>query len=720
MKIITWALLALALLTANVFGQSSPDPKAQLKIANALLPSLVQVEYQLQHDKGELPNQSGWGERCADCGNFHGNEVEDLVKSEQPLTTSGFLISASQVVSQDVQTHPRFIKNIHVRQGDKLVPARIVAYAMQQNAVVLELDESLPAAKPLKFDEKKSGPFFAVHYQRLNGQWNIAIKPVSDKITVPEHSAPFIAAAFASVVIDKAGNPVGISMKDELPLDNSWKGSPASSWKLLTAGQMNESLKKLIQTADGGLVRVMLNFRSPQLTDPTSRYNYNSSDKDDNQTEKNVTGLVIGENRVLILADLKPKVTARLQRITIFGADGKPLPAKFDVSLKDYGALVATTESPIGKTLSFSSESILQARNELLLAASVAIKGEKRVAYFSHNRIGSFKFGWRNQIYPEIADKNEDIFLFNTKHELVALPIARREKASADKFSRSEQKVLTAAQYLRALSQDHGQHTDPANVPLTEEDENRLAWLGIELQPMTAELARVNQVSEYTRDGEVGAMVTYVYSGSPAGEAGIKPGYILLRLHTAQNPLPLEVQLQENAYQEAFPWDRLDEVQDRYFERIPAPWPSIENAFTRQLTDLGVGTEYTAEFFHDGKLVQKNFAVVAGPTHYNSARRFTAEALGLTVRNLTYEVQRYLQRRDDEPGVVISRIEPGSKASVSGIKPYEVITHINDQPVNSIDTFENLLAIPGELKISIKRMAKGRIVKIAAPASPTE
>ena len=49
---------------------------------------------------------------------------------------------------------------------------------------------------------------------------------------------------------------------------------------------------------------------------------------------------------------------------------------------------------------------------------------------------------------------------------------------------------------------------------------------------------------------------------------------------------------------------------------------------------------------------------------------------------------------------------------MAGVKPYELITHINEQPVNNVKDFEKLVAIGGELKLSLKRMAKGRIVSI--------
>ncbi len=722
MKILSLLLLSVCLVTTNLFSAETPqDPKFQVKIATALRPSLVQVEYQLQHDKGELPNKAGWGERCPNCGQFHSNGVEDLVKNEQPLSTGGFLISSNRVVSKDVQTHARFIKNIRVRQGDKFVSAKVVSYAVDQNAVILELAEALPDSKPLKFEAEKKGPFFAAQYQPLNGEWNVSLKPVSDRVVTPEHSDPFISLGSAALLVDKAGVPVAISMKDELPLNESWKGSPTKSWTMIDAAKMSEMISAVNKAADASIVRVQLNFRSPKATDQNTRAGYGRSNQEENETEKNVTGLVIGDKKVLILAELKPKLTARLQRITVFGADGKSVPAKFQASLKDYGAFVATIDSPVTKAPAWSSEPILKTRNQLLLAADVAVKGEKRVAYHQHARIASFTYGWRNQVYPEIADKDTDIYLFNLRNELVALPISRRDRSTKERYSTTEDKNLTAATYLEAVLANLEKHSDVANAPLSEEEENRLAWLGIELQPMTEDLARVNQVSEYTDDGDVGAMVTHVYEGSPAAKAGIEAGYILLRLRTASDPAPFDVKLQDNAaFQEAFPWDRLDELQDRYFDRVPSPWPSVENTFTRQLTDLGVGTEYTAEFFNDGKIVEKTFSVTAGPVHYNSAPRFKTDLLGLTVRNLTYEVRRYLQRREEEPGIVISKIEPGSKAAVAGIKPYEVITHINEKPVKNVNEFESLLAIPGDLNISVKRMAKGRIVKISAPVAATD
>ena len=154
---------------------------------------------------------------------------------------------------------------------------------------------------------------------------------------------------------------------------------------------------------------------------------------------------------------------------------------------------------------------------------------------------------------------------------------------------------------------------------------------------------------------------------------------------------------------------------------LPSPWPPVENALIRAITDLGFGTKYSIDFYHDGKVDTKNFTVEEGPANYESGARYKSEPLGITVRDMTYEVRRYLQKKPDDPGVVISKIEQGSKASIAGLKPYELITHVNDQPVQSVKDFERLTQGQTEIRLSVKRMTAGRIVKLSlnAPAPTT-
>ena len=67
--------------------------------------------------------------------------------------------------------------------------------------------------------------------------------------------------------------------------------------------------------------------------------------------------------------------------------------------------------------------------------------------------------------------------------------------------------------------------------------------------------------------------------------------------------------------------------------------------------------------FIDGQIVNKDFVVTQSPRHFDSAPRHKSEILGMTVRDLTFEVRRHLLMKPDDPGVVISKIEPGENPS---------------------------------------------------------
>jgi len=599
---------------------------------------------------------------------------------------------------------------VAVRQGDEVVQACFAAYAKAQNAVILELERPLKAARPLAFAVKPRPPYLAMTYEEASGAWTINVQGYGPGVALDEKGGRFSPAPLQSLITDEAGAAVALAMNGRFDSEDNPAGSPLQ-WPAYKADEMARLVADIEKRCDRGLVRVTLHFRSPKK-DAGGRFRGHG--EEEIATETHVLGIVLDGGRLLVLANLKPKVTARLEKIVVHPAAGPVVDAKFAASLLDYGCLLATLESPLAGALALSDLPILDARFMVLPAAEVRLLGENRVAYFDHRRIVGFDVGWRHQVYPEVAGKDEGLFLFDPQGALLAAPAARREKVSAEaRYASRDELKLTPVVYLKAALGDLAKNVDPQNVPLTEADEQRLAWLGVELQGLNPDLARENKVSDLTRDGASGAVVSYVYPGSPAAKAGIEPGWILLRLRAQGQPKPLEVEMGEDESDRGpFPWDRLDEVQEQYYDRIPHPWPSAENALTRALTDLGFGKKFTAEFFHEGKVATRDFTVTASPPHYDSALRHKAASLGLTVRELTYEVRRYFQKAPADPGVIVSKIEPGSKASVAGFKPFEMITHVNDKPILTVKDFEQAIPKAGEIRLSVKRMNQGRVVKI--------
>jgi S1-C subfamily serine protease len=715
---------AILLVCAGVRAEE-PSLAEQAAVADAVQASLVRVEVSLRYDKGEEPRagpspQAG----CAAQSQPHDSfQYADIVNEERPLELAGFLVSPTRVVALDPMIHPRFVEGIAVRFKGDLVKARPAAYGKDQRAVFLELERPLKDAKPLKFDGNRKGPYLTVFYEQVDGVWTTGVDlvPEGGGLSVTETGRKYCPAPRGSLVVDRHGMPVALCMRDEMPPDDSWKGPP-SAWAVMTADELAKLLDGIAGRVCTGAVRVTLYFRSPHKDLRGMR----SRDEEKGATEQYATGVLLDANRVLVLANLKPGVTARLERILVRPEKGEAVAAKFTASLKDYGCLVATLEKPLPCTIALSAKNILDCKGLLLPAAEVRLHGEDWSVYYEHRRIEFFSVGWKRQVYPQLSQEGEgeSLVLFDEEGALLALPVARREKVALEDRYSSREPLLTPVAYLKPVLDNLQKYVDINNVPLGEDQESRLAWLGAELQPLNEELARAGKVSDLTHDGQTGAIISCVYPGSPAEKAGVEAGWILLRLRVEGQPKPLEVRLdREDRMDGPFPWEELDEVQEQYYDRIPTPWPGVENPLTRALTDLGFGTKFKAEFFADGKSVEKDLEVVPSPAHYDSAPRLKSAPLGLTVRDMTYEVRRYFQKKDDEPGVVVSKVEPGGKVSVAGIKPFEIITHVNDKPVMNVKDFEAATAGQEELRLSVKRMTRGRVVKIkmigaAAAAKP--
>jgi len=712
------AALALLLMVPLILRAADEDAVAekdktaeQLKLAAAAAPALVQVEYTLQYDKGEAPRGGGGGD-------YRGWET--YIRDERPLQQPGLLVAPNKVITPDPLMHPRFIKSIAIRTGKDAIPAHPDSFLRGIDAMVLVLDKPLPGGKPLVFDAKAKGPYYAVTYGRPGTEWETVVRGIGGATITTDHDRKLMRVPTWTLLTDAAGTAVGINVSGEMPLDESWKGSPLDR-PAISAADHDKLLDKTAAAARDGIVRVTLNFRSPKDQE-ASLYSRDET----NMAVAHVLGVLVDEKTVLVLAELKPALTARLERIRVYQDTGsekpEPTDAKFKATLTDYGAFVITLDKPLHGALAISPQKDIEKYEHVLLpAADILLQGEKRLAYYRHERLMGAHIGWRGMVYPELSSDNIGTFAFDPDGALLVLPVSRREKTSVrERYSSEHGPVSTCATQIKEALADLAKNSDASNVPLSEDEENRIAWMGVELQPLNADLARVNNVADQTNDGEFGALVIYVYPDSPAAKAGIEAGYILMRLNAEGQPKPIDIHVDPDPrIERAFPWDRLATVPEQYFEQIPTPWPSSENNFTRMLTDLGFGTKYTAEFFHDGKSVKKDFEVVMSPPHWTSAPKAKAASIGVTVREMTYEVQRYFQKKPDNAGVVISKIEMGSKGSLSGLKPYEIITHVNDVPVNTVKEFEKATAGQTELRLSVKRKEVGRIVKITIGPAAT-
>lgn len=719
----TLLALGAVLLTATLQAAGGKlSPAKQAAVLQRLQPAVVRVEYTLQYAHGQEPEGAGLLAKCPNCGRYHVSVGDDAIRDNRPMVAAGFLVAADTVVMPEPQIPARFVRSIRVRAGESVVDATPAGRAVGQPAIRLHLTAPIDGAKPLTFGSGAPAPHLLLTATPdEEGSLSMAVLPLPEAVVMRGDEPPFIGLPAPGLICTRQGKAVGFSFRERLPLEDTWQGNPLTTWSWHDTAAMAAQKKRLREIVDDCLPRVRLRFRTPEQGpgDPIARRYGLGSDEDETAPERNFPGVLLPEGRVLVLAALKPTETARLERIEVIRAQGKPAGAKFVASLKHIGALLAQLDESSAAHVQPAFCPPREWRDAPLWLAQVEIKGESRRSWLVPVRLAGLEPGREGRLFPKTFPGLEPGFLFDGEGGLLALPTPKRPQPSADQYSyysySNRDADLTPLAYLSDAIAHPAEAADPANRPLAEEEARKLLWAGFELQGLTPELAAANHVALEVKDGRTGAIVTVVHPHSPAAKAGVQPGWILLRVIPEGEQVPIDVRLgRDEAFGSMgdFPWEQLDQVSPAMFDRLPPPWPPAETGFNRFLAGLGRDARYTVDFFVDGRIVRKDFQVEPGPDHFGSAPKVKSAAVGLTVKNLTFEVRRYLTLPDDAPGVVIAKVEPGGKAAVAGVKPYELITEVNGQPVRDVAAFQKAVAKGGELRLSIRRMARSRVVNL--------
>ena len=174
-------------------------------------------------------------------------------------------------------------------------------------------------------------------------------------------------------------------------------------------------------------------------------------------------------------------------------------------------------------------------------------------------------------------------------------------------------------------------------------------WLGIRAQDVSPQLAASLGLS---RTSGVMAVVTEVAENSPAAEAGVKSGDVILEFNG--KPLPKSQDL-----------------------------PSL-------VADTPPGQKITLKIAREKN--EQTVAVRVGELPEEKEAVAQAEGkdsdLGLRVQKVTPELSR---RRglNTTKGVIVVEVKPGSPADQAGVEPGDVIREVNQRPVNTVKDFEN-------------------------------
>jgi len=178
-------------------------------------------------------------------------------------------------------------------------------------------------------------------------------------------------------------------------------------------------------------------------------------------------------------------------------------------------------------------------------------------------------------------------------------------------------------------------------------------WLGVTIQPLTADLAKTFNVPQTE-----GALVSSVKEDSPAAKAGVKAGDVIVE----------------------FDGHKIGRTTD--LSRIVAATP--------------VGKAVTMKIVRDGKAVTLSPTIAKLEDREEVAAAGEGEGkaqkgkLGLAVEPLTPDIAKELGT-EQKQGVVVREVQEGSPADEAGIRPGDVITEVNRQPVKNAEDLKRAI-----------------------------
>jgi serine protease Do len=194
-------------------------------------------------------------------------------------------------------------------------------------------------------------------------------------------------------------------------------------------------------------------------------------------------------------------------------------------------------------------------------------------------------------------------------------------------------------------------------------------WLGVSIQEVTSDLAEEFGVKDLK-----GSLVSGVMKDSPAGKAGIKQGDVILQ----------------------------------YNGKLVEDTGHLRNMVSQTPIDTTVKVKLLRnkkEIVVDVVIAELPKKLAEASSRENESEENTEEEssalAGLVVRELTPDLARRFGFEESEKGVVVVKIESGSKLFEAGIRPGDIILQINQKNIASLEDYK---------KVTPKLKAKDRLL----------
>lgn len=513
--------------------------------------------------------------------------------------------------------------------------------------------------------------------------------------------------AAASIILDARARPIGMALDNALWRTrdgvDSWQGVSILADRRLTPEALDEAAAKIRDLAKASVKEVVITFR------PESRVAQQLSTEEGRLT---VYGVLLDKSgRIFIPTEMERDAVRQIEEIAVREED-RLVKAEFEGLFRDFGALIVRAEGVTGEPAQ-PPETPAIPRGRLFYTLDVARRYGRRQEEVEYNRYLDAALGYKETryIHPQKPMKPGDLAL-DAQGRLIGfcapLRPEDRDAILAARHQRTASLIRQPRLFLFSEIADAlkspAEHMDAAARPMSRREEQGLAWLGVEYQPLNAVLARAMHIEDATRDGSRGLLITHVYENSPAERLKFAPGDVLLSIGIAGASGEIDLVVPPRA----------PETQPRPGGR---PWRPRRNFLTAVLTHLGEGRRIQLKAIQAQETRTLDVVIEKAPDDFDSAPTVQSAALGLTVRDLTYDVRHVLRLPADAPGVVVSDVSAGGKAALARIRLGELVQWVNGQPVRSAKEFEEAVraaSTRGKMEFLIVLLGQSRIVEVDA------
>jgi hypothetical protein len=650
-----------------------------------------------------------------------------LLLNDEPLRVGGLLIDARHVLVRDVLLDPKYIARIVVRRYDGTeIEGQWVGRLHHAAGAVISLASEgpwlseLPQQPPRElgnrvqfvyFDERPARQWallqvdVVVDYAWTPGtprRWDTGLS--DEELNLPSHLFAHGLASIASpaVALGSDGQVLGLALgstvseRAEGPRLLGAEGVRQGALLKLSEEKqlLEESRQRLLQSA----CAVTLTFRK-------------AKEAQEAPPEEEAMGLVVGQRLIFVPETLARGQAALIEAIRIKPqATASEIRGRFGGALKFYEGYLVVAEEELVGCRPVSAWAGPPQPQQLVVAMNLEwahgrTKLQERMARFLE---ASIIYGGK-RTWRFAPDLDKGTAVFDVEGHLCGVVLRQREPLSGlAQFLPSPPSTVGAffsrhnptdefvdATHLLKMAQEPASALDPRVQVLQPGMEMRRPWLGVEFTTVNRQLAEALGCRAETRDGEIGLLVQFVYPNSPAERIGLKTGDILLALATPEFPMLIELTGQVRPPRNVQDFlERVLRMRSMGMRQRPSgPWPSRENYLTQLLAVLGVGTPARLVYWRDGKVLCAEFTVEQAPPDQDSAEEYKDEQLGLTVKEVTYEVRAALRMGPDDPGLVVAEVEDGTPAAQARLRPGEVIVSVADRQVRK----------PGELKELVEK-----------------